>query len=229
MGSRRSSPRSALEEGAGAALAPCYDAVSHLVYAAGGALRAVSFDLATLETRGTPVQVIPDVVTTGIGGMDAVVAGDGTLVYVSGHSVTGAGAPRTLVWVDRQGRETPIPAPSRPFLYPRLSPDGTRVALFAVDQEYDLWLWDLTRSTLTRATFEPGGDVFPVWTRDGGKALRVARALESGNLSNNSNSAVRVTTPFGGFKQSGIGRELGPNALDYYTEVKNVYIATEED
>jgi betaine-aldehyde dehydrogenase len=66
-----------------------------------------------------------------------------------------------------------------------------------------------------------------VWTRDGGKALRVARALESGNLSINSNSSVRVTTPFGGFKQSGYGRELGPHATDAYTEVKTIYYNTE--
>ncbi|HSI80541.1 MAG TPA: aldehyde dehydrogenase family protein [Solirubrobacterales bacterium] len=66
-----------------------------------------------------------------------------------------------------------------------------------------------------------------VWTRDGAKALRAARAVETGVLSINSNTSVRVGTPFGGFKQSGVGRELGPDALDYYTEIKNVYYATE--
>ncbi|MEA2126717.1 MAG: hypothetical protein QOI80_3499, partial [Solirubrobacteraceae bacterium] len=65
-----------------------------------------------------------------------------------------------------------------------------------------------------------------VWTRDGAKAMRVARGLESGNLSLNSNASVRVTTPFGGFKQSGVGRELGPHALDHYTEVKTVFMDT---
>ena len=65
-----------------------------------------------------------------------------------------------------------------------------------------------------------------IWTRDGARALRVARAIESGNLSINSNSSVRVTTPFGGFKQSGYGRELGPHALDAYTEVKTIFFAT---
>jgi acyl-CoA reductase-like NAD-dependent aldehyde dehydrogenase len=65
-----------------------------------------------------------------------------------------------------------------------------------------------------------------IWTRDGARALRVARAVEAGNLSLNSNSSVRVTTPFGGFKQSGYGRELGPHALDAYTEVKTVFYAT---
>jgi betaine-aldehyde dehydrogenase len=65
-----------------------------------------------------------------------------------------------------------------------------------------------------------------VWTTDGAKALRVARGLEAGVLSINSNTSVRVTTPFGGFKQSGYGRELGPHALDAYTEVKSIYYAT---
>ena len=67
-----------------------------------------------------------------------------------------------------------------------------------------------------------------IWTRDGARALRVARALETGVLSINSNTSVRVSTPFGGFKQSGYGRELGAHALDAYTEVKTVYYATEE-
>jgi betaine-aldehyde dehydrogenase len=66
-----------------------------------------------------------------------------------------------------------------------------------------------------------------IWTRDGARALRVARELDSGVLSINSNTSVRVSTPFGGFKQSGYGRELGPHALDHYTEVKSVYYATE--
>jgi betaine-aldehyde dehydrogenase len=65
-----------------------------------------------------------------------------------------------------------------------------------------------------------------IWTTDGAKALRVARALESGVLSINTNTSVRVSTPFGGFKQSGYGRELGPHALDHYTEVKSVFYAT---
>jgi acyl-CoA reductase-like NAD-dependent aldehyde dehydrogenase len=66
-----------------------------------------------------------------------------------------------------------------------------------------------------------------IWSGDGGRALRVARALEAGVLSINSNTSVRVATPFGGFKQSGYGRELGPHALDAYTEVKSIFYATE--
>ena len=66
-----------------------------------------------------------------------------------------------------------------------------------------------------------------IWTNNSGKAIRVARAVESGNLSVNSNSSVRYWTPFGGYKQSGLGRELGPDALDSFTELKNVFIATD--
>ena len=125
----------------------------HLVYAAAGTLRAVPFDLARLETRGTPVPVVPDVVTTSRrrgrrrGGR-----------WHAGLRVgeRWQGTPRTLVWVDRQGRETPIAAPPRAYFLPALSPDGTRVALFANDQEHDIWLWDLGRTTLTRLTFDPG-------------------------------------------------------------------------
>jgi len=65
-----------------------------------------------------------------------------------------------------------------------------------------------------------------VWTRDGARALRIVRGIDSGVLSINANTSVRVATPFGGFKQSGFGRELGLQAMDGYSEVKNVFMAT---
>jgi acyl-CoA reductase-like NAD-dependent aldehyde dehydrogenase len=76
------------------------------------------------------------------------------------------------------------------------------------------------------ANATPYGLSGSIWTRDGARALRVACAIDSGVLSVNSNSSVRVSTPFGGFKQSGFGRELGMHALEGYSEVKNVYFAT---
>jgi acyl-CoA reductase-like NAD-dependent aldehyde dehydrogenase len=66
-----------------------------------------------------------------------------------------------------------------------------------------------------------------IWTRDAARAFRVARGIDAGVLSVNSNTSVRVSTPFGGFKQSGFGRELGMHAMDGYSEVKNVYLATD--
>jgi betaine-aldehyde dehydrogenase len=77
------------------------------------------------------------------------------------------------------------------------------------------------------ANATPYGLSGSIWTRDGARALRMARAIDSGVLSVNSNSSVRVATPFGGFKQSGFGRELGMQALDGYSETKNVFLATE--
>jgi eukaryotic-like serine/threonine-protein kinase len=157
-----------------------YVSSGHLVYAAAGALRAVPFDLARLETRGTSVPVIPQVTTMATGGVNAVMAGDDTLAYVSGAA--GALVQRTLVWVDRQGRETPIPAPPRTYLYPRLSPDGARVAVYAADQDTDIWVWDLVRTTLTRVTFDPGIDLYPVWTPDGRRLIFSSESAGARNL-----------------------------------------------
>jgi serine/threonine protein kinase len=140
----------------------------HLVYAAAGTLRAVVFDLSRLEVIGTAVPVIPQVGTSNAGSADFDVAANGTLVYGLGSGFQGR---RTLVWVDRQGRETPLKVPDRAYVYPRLSPDGTRVALSIRDQQDDIWVWDLAREVLTRLTVNPGPDQYPVWTPDGRRLL----------------------------------------------------------
>jgi acyl-CoA reductase-like NAD-dependent aldehyde dehydrogenase len=80
---------------------------------------------------------------------------------------------------------------------------------------------------ITMANDSPYGLSGSIWTQNVGRAIRVARGVETGNLSVNSHSSVRYWTPFGGFKQSGLGRELGPDAVDAFTEIKNVFIATE--
>jgi serine/threonine-protein kinase len=141
-----------------------YVPTGHLVFGANGTLRAVPFDLGRREVTGPPVPILDGVVTSADGSVDVTVATTGTLVYVPGRGVVGA--QRSLVWVDRMGRETPLPMPVRAYQYPRFSPDGTRMALAIRDQEQDIWVWDLVRQTLTRLTFDPGVDVYPVWTPD---------------------------------------------------------------
>jgi Tol biopolymer transport system component len=86
------------------------------------------------------------------------------------------------VWVDRLGVETPIGAPPRPYFLPALSPDGTRVAVFANDQEGDLWIWNLGRSTLTRLTAVPGRDALQVWTPDGRRVIFSSERAGGRNL-----------------------------------------------
>ena len=140
----------------------------HLVYAAGDDLQAVAFDLVNLKTHGSSVAMVPNVAGTQFGAVDAVVSSNGTLAYMSAGSAYGDRASkRTLVWVDRQGGEAPIAAEPRAFAYPRLSPDGLRVAVAAVDREVDIWIWDLNRQNLTPATVDPAIDHAPMWTFDG--------------------------------------------------------------
>jgi serine/threonine protein kinase len=153
----------------------------HLVYAAEGTLRAIAFDLTRLETRGMPVTVLPRLVTTQQGAGDFDVAADGTLAYVDAAGATSPAA-RTLVWVDREGREEALGAPARPYFHPRVSPDGTRVAVAIEDQENDIWVWDLARRTLDRLTFGPAPDFAPVWTPDGHHLVFYSQRVGQGGL-----------------------------------------------
>jgi Tol biopolymer transport system component len=92
------------------------------------------------------------------------------------------GATRSLVWVTRQGQETAITVPPRAYVYPRLSPDGTRVALDIHDQDNDIWIADLARQTLTRLTDAPAQDIYPVWTPDGRRIIFASARAGNFNL-----------------------------------------------
>ena len=145
------------------------------MYVAGGTLRAVAFDLERLETIGTAIPLVPHVATLPTGTAEFDLADDGTLVYVSGGAVTAPA--RTLVWVDRQGREEVIKgAPARSYVTPRLSPDGTRVAIEIRDQDNDIWVWDFARQALTRVTSDPGLDQAPAWMPDGKRIVFSSQA-----------------------------------------------------
>jgi serine/threonine-protein kinase len=160
-----------------------YLSTGHLIYVRQGTLFAVQFDPARLVTTGSAFPVgegIRQAVNAGVGGLPGgaalnstgasqfTVSEAGLFVYVPQDTAGSAvSAARTLAWVDRQGRETLLPVPDRAYVYPRISPDGSRVALDIRDQEQDIWVWHLGRETLTRFTFDPAVDFLPVWTPDG--------------------------------------------------------------
>jgi serine/threonine-protein kinase len=142
-----------------------YAPSGHLIYGVNGTLMAVPFDLDRLQITGNAVPVAEGVLTDGpSAAVEFAMSADGSLVYVSG---TNPGIRRSLVWVDREGREEVLDAPPRAYTSPRISPDGTRVALNPRDEENDVWIWDFVRETLTRLTFDPGQDRFPLWSPDG--------------------------------------------------------------
>jgi serine/threonine-protein kinase len=143
----------------------------YVVYAVSGSLRAVRFDPDRLAVSSEPVPVVDQVMTFGTGAGLFDVSRSGTLVYVPGGATSGTGTPRSLVWVDRHGQEESIPAPIRTYVFPRLSPDGQRVAVDIRDQENDIWIFDLKRPTLTKLTFNPGPDSWPIWTPDGRRVV----------------------------------------------------------
>ena len=151
-----------------------------LVYAVAGTLRAVRFDPVTLAVESDPVPVLESVTTLGSGAAEFSVSRTGAHVYVPGGA---SGGTRSLVWVTRQGHEDPIAAaPPRSYVIPRLSPDGTRVALDIRDQQQDIWIWDLARRTLTRLTDTSASDSVPVWTPDSQRVIFTSQRAGVPNL-----------------------------------------------
>ena len=159
---------------------PHYAPTGHIVYGVDGTLQAVPFDLDRLEVTGDPVPVLEGVMTGRLGAVEFSLSADGSLVYVAGDA-QGGGA-RSLVWVDRQGQEEPVTAPLRAYQVPRISPDGTQVALAIRDQERDIWVWDVARENLRRLTFDAGPDSSPVWTPDGQRVVFTSRREGADNL-----------------------------------------------
>jgi Tol biopolymer transport system component len=156
---------------------PQYAASGHLIYAQGGNLMAVPFDPQRLEVMGTAVPVVEGVLqSTFTGAAQYSFSNTGSLVYVPGGAQA---TQRRLVWVNRNGAEQPLAAPARAYRGLRLSPDGREVAVAVEGQETEVWLYNLSRETLTRLTFQGGTNYNPVWTRDGKRIafVSVSRGL----------------------------------------------------
>ena len=150
-----------------------YVPTKHLVYGLNNVILAVPFDVGSRQVTGGPVSLIegvrasPDVAS---GAMHFAVADTGSLVYVPGAA--GGGNVVALTWVDRDGNQESLPALPRAYDHPRVSPDGTRVAVDIADgNNTNVWVWDLERETLTQLTFDEGDDDLPLWTPDSNRVV----------------------------------------------------------
>jgi Tol biopolymer transport system component len=152
--------RNLIEQG----MCPAYASSGHLVYVQGGNLMAVPFDSQRLTVTGTAVPVVEGVLQASTGAAQYSISTSGSLVYVSGGLQADQ---RRLVWVTRNGAEQPLPAPPRRYSYPRLSPDGQRLAVGITEQDSQIWLYDLSREALTRLTMEGNVNLLAAWTADG--------------------------------------------------------------
>jgi serine/threonine-protein kinase len=177
-----------------------YLSTGHLVYEQSrtGNLMAVPFDLAALEVTGDSVPVVQGVRQTRNSYVDYAISDNGTLVY--SPSTSGGGLNRTLVWVDRKGQEEPLAAEPQSYQSPRISPDGSRIAI-TIDESggSDVWIYDLEREIPTRLTFDPAADHFPVWTPNGRRIVfDSGRVGEGHNLfwkaADGTGQAERLTT-----------------------------------
>ena len=149
-----------------------YLSTGHLVYGSQNVLLAVPFDVRSRAVTGGPVPLVDGVrlATGGQGAAQFSVSATGSLTYVPGSR--GSDSVVTLTWVTRDGEEEMISAPARAYGRPRVSPDGTRVAVDINDDgSRDIWIWDLARETLTQLTFDEANDNYPLWTPDAARIL----------------------------------------------------------
>ncbi len=145
---------------------PHYLASGHVIYAHAGAILAVPFDPARRQATATPVRLLDNVAQSLDGAAQFSVSPSGTGVYIAGALATNQ---RRLVTVDRTGTPTPVAAPARAYVAPRLSPNGRQLLVTIEGTVNDVWMYDLTQGTLTQVTFDAGATV-PVWSPDGQRA-----------------------------------------------------------
>jgi serine/threonine-protein kinase len=144
-----------------------------------GNLMVVPFDLAALEVTGDSVPVVQGVRLSPTS-LDYAISDNGTLIYVPSTST--GGLDRTLVWVNREGQEEPLAAEPQGYGSPRISPDGSRVAITIEEPGgSDVWIYDLEREILTRLTFDPAADHHAVWTPDGRRIVFDSGRVETGH------------------------------------------------
>jgi Tol biopolymer transport system component len=151
----------------------------HVVFVRGGDLWAMRFDVGTFETVGSPVVIETGIRVEAGGAVQIALSSNGPLAYVPGEVSSGG---RQLVWVDREGRETPVGAPARRYRTPRVSPDGARIVDSITEAGLDLWAWDVSQRTLNRLTFDSSTERYPTWTTDGLRVIYTSDRSGAANI-----------------------------------------------
>jgi len=151
-----------------------FSPTGHVLFARGGALHAARFDPSRSEPTGPATKLVDNVVVEPNGAAQYSVSANGVLAYIAGPPLR---REHELVWVDRQGHATPFRDEGREYSFPRLSPDGSKLALDSpTGSNEDVWILDLRLGSLQRVTTGPGEDFEPVWSPDG---TRLAISSES--------------------------------------------------
>jgi eukaryotic-like serine/threonine-protein kinase len=173
---------------------PHYLPTGHLVYARGGSLMAVPFDISSQKVNGPPAVVLPKVWESIEGAAQFSFSPLGHIVYVAGGL---PGREHTLVWVDRNKVIEPLAAPEHNYSEPRLSPDGRRLAVTITQNSDNIWIYAIPTGSLTQLTFE-GKNAMPVWTRDGTRLAFASNKTGALNLfwkpADGSGTDERLTT-----------------------------------
>jgi serine/threonine-protein kinase len=160
-----------------------YLPTGHLLYAVGNSVRAIAFDLGQLETIGSPVPIVENVSTKPLGAANFAVSDNGSLTYVPGMAAASRTGTRTnLVWVDRQGEEESLDAAPAGYQAPRISPDGSHIALQINGDNTDVMVYDIERNTTTRLTFDNSFDMEPSWSSSGDDIFFSSNRLGNPNI-----------------------------------------------
>jgi len=175
-----------------------YLPTGHILYAVGDSLVAAPFDSDGLETSGGGTRVVEGVLRVSYGFSQYAVSDSGTLVYLP-RSAGVSAYKYTLVWVDRSGKEEPLKAPPDAYAFPRISPDGRKVALTIAPSggNVNIWIWDLIRNSMTRLTFGSAIDVLPLWTPDGKRIIFCTNRPDGRSLHWKASDGVGKEEPVG--------------------------------
>ncbi|HXP80245.1 MAG TPA: protein kinase [Verrucomicrobiae bacterium] len=208
---------------------PVYVSPGYLLFGRQGTLMAQPFDADRFQLSGEAIPVADDVLTNQFGSLAIFAASDnGVLAYRGGTGTL----PKSLAWVNRDGREQSIPAPPHNYVFPRISPDGQRIAAGIEERESQVWIYDISRDALARLTFEASPNVDPVWTPDGKRIVFKGKGNRLyGQPADGSGTVEELAT--GDISRNAVPLSVSPNgqelAFSEDRQTRSIYILSFKD